>query len=783
MESCLILHTRDTEISIDTTGKYSSVKICGEEILSSGIKNVISICTHGEIKSPVTMDVSDNVMTFTFPDSELVGIRFNESDISITYEVISLSDEISSVVFGPAEVTICDVVGDVVGVVQGETNAFGVQSLNIKTVAGVPEEYGKQAQKLIPYSANSINTSVGNIIESSRAAAKTEFGSVLHLFCKRRDNLEYLSVMNAENSLVLPIEGDDAQITGAKIALFGCKKSDALSRIGEIEIEHNLPHPMFDGEWGKTARAAMKSYIISDFSADDWNLVIEKCKIAGLEYMYQEGIFEDWGHFTLGKNSYPGGDEQLRELVDVAAQNGIKVGVHTLSNFSTTNDAYVTPVPSEHLLKQCKLTLTKDISENDTEIDFELSEFFKYPLSLNTVQIGSELIRWSKSEEADGVTRLTGCERGAFKTSASSHSADEKAYRLWDYPYNTFFPDIELQDEFADRIAELYNKTGLAQISFDGLEGCTYTGHGQYAVNRFVDRIWNKWNHNVLNDASRLDHWTWHMATRMNWGEPWGEAMRVGQTESRIKNQDFFRRNLFSRMLGWFLIRLSERKFECSTLEDLEWALSESAGFDAGYGMTIRVGTLKKHGQIDTLLEAMKNWDSLRLSHSFSDEQKIRLKDPKTEWHLEKIDDETYNLYPMMITKPFVCDLSEMQPGQSGGSDWSVESEFEGKFAFRLRVEGEGEIRNPTFITPNGRISFECTIEDSQYLLYSFDGTAVVTDRNYNTIEKAGVTGDASLIKGANAVAFSCEHDKSDTPEITVRFMTRGDPDVVRLRK
>ncbi len=271
------------------------------------------------------------------------------------------------------------------------------------------------------------------------------------------------------------------------------------------------------------------------------------------------------------------------------------------------------------------------------------------------------------------------------------------------------------------------------------------------------------------------------MATRMNWGEPWGEAMRTGQVESRIKNQDFFWRNLFPRMLGWFLIRLSERKFECSTLEDLEWALSESAGFDAGYGMTIRVGTLKKHGQIDMLLEAMKNWDALRLSDSFTDEQKQRLRDPATEWHLEKTDDagETFLLYPMMISKPFVCDLSEMQPGQSGGADWSVSNEYEGKFAFRLRVEGGGAIKNPVFITPTGRISFECTVEDSQYLLYSFDGEAQVTDKNYNLLEKAAVTGDASLLAGINAVSFSCAHDGSDPPEVTVKWMTRGAPETI----
>ena len=780
----LLLKTRDTEISIDGSGKYSSIKVRGNEILSNGARNVVSVCAGENIYSPDKMTVADGTMTFDFTadgQAASVGLHFNESDISVSYEVVSVTDNVSAVVFGPLEVSIADVIGDVVGVAQGADIVFGTQSLNIKTIAGVPDEYADKFAQTVQYLTNSINVSVGNIAEASRAAARTDNGCVLHLMCKRRDVIEYLDVANAKKAMVLPLPAGDenAKITGAKVALFGCAKSDALSRIGEIEVEHGLPHPLFDGEWGKTARAAMKSYLISNFGADDWDFVIDKVKCAGWEYMYQEGPYEDWGHFTLSQNSFPGGDAQMKELVAKSRANGINVGTHTLSNFTTTNDAYVTPVPSANLLKQCPLTLIYNVDNAADEFVFAHSDLFQYPLSLNAVQIGDELIRYTKAEDKAGNIYLTGCTRGAFGTSAVSHSTDEKAYRMWDHPYNVFFPDIELQDKFADRIADLYNETGLAQISFDGLEGCTYTGHGQYAVNRFVDRIYKKWDHNVLNDSSRLDHWTWHMSTRMNWGEPWGEAMRTGQVESRIKNQDFFRRNLFPRMLGWFLLRLAERKFEASTLEDLEWSLSESAGFDAGYGMTIRVNTLKNHGQIDAFLDAIKNWDALRLSDSFSDELKEQLKDPKTEWHLEKITDSEFALYPMMISKPYICDLSEMQPGQGGGADWSIDNDFESKLYLRLRVTGDGAISNPSIFTQNGRVTFGCTVEDSQYLLYSNDGKAYVTDKNYNNISEATVTGDITLAEGTSAISFVCEHDRDDTPEVAVRFITYGYPETV----
>ncbi|MEI6580273.1 MAG: hypothetical protein WCN92_12550, partial [Eubacteriales bacterium] len=535
-----------------------------------------------------------------------------------------------------------------------------------------------------------------------------------------------------------------------------------------------------EGEWGKISRGAMRSYLISGFYKDDIDFVIEKSKIAGFKYIYHDGPFQSWGHFTWNEDGFPGGDAQIKEIVEKCKEHGILMGVHTLTNFMNTNDAYVTPVPSEHLLKQGQLYLIDDIDETQTDILIKKSHYFDTPLTLNAMQCENELISFGSFEEKDGCYLLKNCRRGEFETAKSAHEKEAPLYKLWDYPYNTLFPDLELQDEFSDRIVELFNKTGLSQISFDGLEGCDYTGHDEYAHTRFSVRCFNGWDHTVINDASGLHHFTWHMNTRMNWGEPWGEAMRTGQVEYRIKNQHFFRRNLFPRMLGWFLIRLAEKKFECSTLEDLEWALSESAGFDAGYGMTIGVPTLHLHGQIDKLLSAIKNWDTLRLADAFTNEQKEKLKIPETEWHLEKEDENSYLLYPMEISKFYRCNLAEMQPGQPGGSDWSVTNSMEESFSIRLHNEGDGSISNPSFKTAGGTIKFNCTVGENQYLLYSFDGKAELTNKNFVPIENVEVAGKAALPKGTSALAFSCERDKYETPEISVRFINRGKPEKIQ---
>jgi hypothetical protein len=152
---------------------------------------------------------------------------------------------------------------------------------------------------------------------------------------------------------------------------------------------------------------------------------------------------------------------------------------------------------------------------------------------------------------------------------------------------------------------------------------------------------------------------------------------------------------------------------------------------------------------------------------------------PATEWHLEKAEGNEYLLYSMNITKPYRCDLAELQPGQPGGADWSVENPFEPGFSMRLKNEGEGSITDPSFKTAGGTVKFRCTVAENQYLLFDFDGTATLTDRNYTTLQTVEVLGGAALPTGTSAVAFSCGHAKYETPEITVRFMTRGVPETI----
>jgi hypothetical protein len=158
----------------------------------------------------------------------------------------------------------------------------------------------------------------------------------------------------------------------------------------------------------------------------------------------------------------------------------------------------------------------------------------------------------------------------------------------------------------------------------------------------------------VINDASNPHHFTWHIATRYNWGEPWYAGFRQSQTLDRLRNQLFYTRNLIPRMLGWFAVR------EETTVADAEWLCARSAGYDAGFALatSFESKATQRSAGVDggeaAILEVIKQWETARQSDAFPESVKPGLQDANREFHLVTVGPGEWELQPINPTGPAV---------------------------------------------------------------------------------------------------------------------------------
>jgi hypothetical protein len=595
----------------------------------------------------------------------------------VTFELTELrtTNDVDLVLWGPYPVAIGDLVGEVVGVVRDSELAVGIQALNVKTLGGYPsQESDIEPDDMVADDPGSYPGLPDALKKEQRwrgdTAKHMPYGSSLQAYCRNRNRQRVIDNWGWEKFVALPF--DDGGVIGSKIALFAGPATEALPTLGEIEIAEGLPHPMLDGKWAKMAPGATASYLIVDFGEATIDQAIEMTRRAGLKVLYHSSPFEAWGHFKLKPGSFPHGWDGFRDCAAKASKTGIGVGFHTLSNFITPNDSYVTPKPDSRLARIGTSELTAEIDADATELPVADPVWFQKKTTMSTVMVGEELVKYD-GVSAEAPWRLLKCQRGACGTKAAAHSKGEAAGKLMDHEYKVFLTDAELSQEVARNIAAFCNYTGALQLSLDGLEGNWSTGMGQYGCALFTkawyDALKPALCGRVINDASLPTHFTWHIATRYNWGEPWYAGFRQSQTLYRLKNQLFYTRNLIPRMLGWFSVR------EETTMQDAEWLCARAAGYDAGFALATSFDSKATQTSSDVagvdnkkaaILDVINQWETARQCGAFPKSMKPDLQDVNREFHLAAVGAGEWELQPVKPLGPAVRIKARWLPIQKG---------------------------------------------------------------------------------------------------------------------
>ncbi|MFZ4411749.1 MAG: hypothetical protein ACOYOV_01605 [Bacteroidales bacterium] len=758
----------DLKISFDQKGNFTEItnlKTKLNYLSKDTISPLITLISQSKSYLPSSMHCnrSNNILSLQYNEAGItIDIQLVLRKTHLSLEIIKAepTDKIEAIVWGPMPLVISKTIGEIIGVVRDDKVAIGLQVLNVKTDGG---NYSRE----------------GTTFSRGQAALPRKWGSSIQAFTINREIQRFADTWDGQNknTPILPIKGEN--VAGSKIALFSCNEARTLDRIGEIEIAEGLPHPMINGIWTRIAFRRGQSYLISGFSEANIDRMLAYTKRAGLISLYHEGPFSSWGHYVLDSSLFPNGKNGLKKCADKAKAAGLHLGVHTLTNFINTNDAYVTPHADTRLALTGFGLLTENIDENTKTIPVSTPEYFNNETYnfLHAVKIGQEIIRY-KSVSPHAPFLLLDCQRGAFNTTAAVHTINDTVGKLYDHAYRVFFPNLDLQREIAVNLAQLFNETGIDHLDFDGFEGCLASGQGDYAVNLFASDFYKKLDHTVLNGTSISKTFYWHINTFCNWGEPWYGGFKESMQEYRINNQLLFDRNFMPHMLGWYLLTKNTSKSE------MEWMLAKAAAYDAGFAMCSSQQAIEENPDGLQLLDLIREWETARLALAFTAEQRERLKNTKNDFHLEKINESQWNLYQYNTSETFIHKKKEKQPGEPVHSLWNYDLKTNQQaLQFKICVRGENGSISNTKIMIDNYIELEIPMEIRTGQTIICNGTNIfrLYDEKGKQINSIKVKSIPEINIGSHQIIFDTHFSGDDSTKVEFNIQSLGSPEKISI--
>ena len=465
-------------------------------------------------------------------------------------------------------------------------------------------------------------------------------------------------------------------------------------------------------------------YLVSDFNEDELETVLDLCRHGGFKEVLHRCPFSSYGHYEWSPSFAEKGNRSVARMVQKAAEAGVRLGVLVHEDAVSLNDGYFSPRYYNQLRKTGPVQLFSDITAEQRDLVIHHTEELDQPSTLNLILMGKEIISYGTMEPAGDMLFLHGCSRGLYGTKAEAHNKREEAYKLWDAPERYCAPDGMLLDSVRIRLAQRIMTSGTPFSMPSG-------GYGQELLN-------------ASQRVQLVDRW-------------------IKEKALRDDEQPM--------MLGWLPVVVSDKRQASTTLEDLEWLLSKSVAFDAGYGLVIDRVALRRYGQLDKMMALVKAWNTVRDEKLLTQTQKEELSDPYADWHLEPFGDEGYLLFPVHQSRGYRCIIAGTGSHQE---TWQWRVGETSAMALRVEIKGQGEIRQPMLATTTDTLLFPCTIKAGQYLLCDFDGVARLTDADYRTLKEFTLDKVLTLPEGESPVTFHCEvkGDKK-LPEVTVRYATR----------
>lgn len=471
-------------------------------------------------------------------------------------------------------------------------------------------------------------------------------------------------------------------LVGHRIGLAAGPRQHLKSMLRSMAEKEPVPKSRVGGPSSVGAEETRGSYLFADLAAKDTDAWIELARRGGFTNIHLHGWWTTLGHYEPRQAYFPKGLDEMKATADRIRAAGLKAGTHTLTACISTGDAWVTPVPSPHLIASNRYTLAKPLSAADTTIVVNEQPavnhdlIWSYSSAGNALRVGSELIRYSTISREPPYGFLK-CERGAFKTQAANH-AQGAAVDYLQQRYLAFYPDPKspLATELADRIAKVYNECGLEMIYFDGSEGM----RSRFGVDTMRWTIFKRL-HGGVTEASEWGHNSWWFHSRLGaWDHPVWAMKQFHDEHVRLVSR-FRLSELLEPQLGWWAPRGPSAIARGHFPDEMEYFAAKNLSIDGPMSIQgVHAAGRPWNARVEEQFTILGWYERLRLARYFDEPTLRQVGEPGRDFRLRQDAAGQWRFTPTHLAKHRISAMG------NGSERWVAENPFSEQ-PLRARLE------------------------------------------------------------------------------------------------
>ncbi|MBQ3573967.1 MAG: hypothetical protein IJA16_05155 [Clostridia bacterium] len=423
------------------------------------------------------------------------------------------------------------------------------------------------------------------------------------------------------------------KLKGCEAALIVTSPDTLLDCVEKIEDDYDLPRGVASR---RSKHINSSSYWVWELTPKNVDEHIALAKKGGFDMMlvyyscfFKEEAYKHCNNFEFVPE-YPNGKEDVKFVLGKIKDAGMTAGIHFLHPHIGLLSTYVTPVADHRLNLKQYFTLAKPLGLDDTTIYVEENpEGTEMHEKCRVLKFGGELISY-ESYTTERPYCFKGCVRGHYNTNIIPHELGQIGGLLdiSEFCANSVYinQNTSLQDEIADRLAEIYN-LGFEFIYYDGSEGTNapyefHVPNAQYKVYKKCAKA------PLYCEGAAKAHFSWHILSGGNAfdifpPEIFKESIAKHPLEEapRMAN-DFTRLNF-----GWWTLDTDHQP------DMFEYGTSRAAAWDCPITIQARgyAKAFDKAPRFDDDFEVLRRWEDVRRQSWLTPEQKAELRNPNQE--------------------------------------------------------------------------------------------------------------------------------------------------------